>query len=99
MQTTAVEGIEENIMIPCHLDRQMAAPFWRINDHVYDLFHVPAYFRVESYTALTIPEVSHSFNNYTFQCVLIDHMTDPIREIHGTLTELTVVEGSFTNFK
>ena len=59
---------------------------------MYDIFHVPAYFRVESYTALTIPEVSRSFNNYTFQCVLLDHTTDLIGEIHGTLTELTVVE-------
>ena len=56
------------------------------------IFHVPAYFKVESYTTLTIPEVSRSFNNYTFQCVLIDHTTDPIREIHGTLTKLTVIE-------
>ena len=92
MTQTAVEGVSTNIAIQCDLDRQMAAPFWRINDHVYDIFHIPPYFRVESYTALTIPEVSHSFNDYTFRCILIDHTTDPISEIHGILTELTVNE-------
>ena len=92
MQTTVVEGISANVMILCDLHMQMTAPFWRINDHVFDIFHVPVYFKAESYTALTIPEVSRSFNNYTFQCILIDHTTDPIREIHGILTELTVIE-------
>ena len=94
---TAVEGVSTNIAIQCDLVQQMAAPFWRINDHVYDIFHVPAYFRVGSYITLTIPEVSRSINNYTFQCILIDHTTDPIREIHGTLTELTVNENTNYN--
>ena len=95
MNQNAVEGISTNIAIQCGLDRQMAAPFWRINDHVYDIFHAPAYFRVESYTALTIPEVSQAFDDYTFQCVLIDHMTNQIREIQGIKTELTVNENTF----
>ena len=97
MQTTAVEGVSDNVMILCDLHLQMAAPFWRINNRVYDIFHVPAYFKVESYRTLTIPKVSRSFNNYTFQCILIDHTTDPIREINGTLTVLTVVEGSLNS--
>ena len=89
-----VEGVDTNVVIPCDLNSQMdAAPFWRINDRVYDFFHVPAYFRVESY--ITIPEVSLSLNNYIFQCVLIDHTTDPIREIHGIQTKLIVNENNF----
>ena len=75
----------------------MAAPFWRINNHVYDLFHVPAYFRVESYTALTIPKVSHSFDNYIFQCFLIDHTTDQIKYIPGVENKLTVIKGTIIN--
>ena len=90
----AVEGVDTNIVIQCGLDRQMAAPFWRINDHVYDIFHIPAYFRVESYTGITIPEVSQAFNDYTFQCVLIDYMTNQIREIQGITTILTVNENT-----
>ena len=90
-----VDGVDTNVMILCDLNSQMDAPFWRINDRVYDFFHVPAYFRVERYITLTIPEVNLSLNNYIFQCVLIDHTTDPIREIHGIQTKLIVNENNF----
>ena len=74
----------------------MTAPFWRINDHVYNFFHVTVYLKAKSYTTtLTIHEVSQSFNNCTFQCTLIDHMTEPITEVHGILNELTVNGNTF----
>ena len=88
----AVEGIDTNVVIICEHDRQSDAPFWRINDEVFDLFHVSIYFRVDSYSFLIIPNVHHLFNGSTFQCVLTDHTTDPVSEIPGRITELRVVQ-------
>ena len=88
--TNVIEGIDTNIGIGCELNEQRDAPFWRINNEVYDLFHVPIYFRVDSYAFLTIPKAHHLFDEYTFQCVLTDHTTDPVSEIAGRITELTV---------
>ena len=83
---------DTNVDILCNHGTQREAPFWRINGKVYDVFHVPIYFRVDSYSSLTIPVVHNSFDGYTFQCVLISHMTDPVTEIPGRITQLSVRE-------
>lgn len=80
-----------NVHITCdHGTQREDAPFWRINGNVYDIFHVPSYFRVDSFTHLTIPVVNISLNDSTFQCIFIDHETDPVTEIPGRRTILTV---------
>ena len=83
---------DTNVVIPCNHGTQTAAPFWRVNRKVYDVFHVPIYFRVDSYSSLTIPVIHPSFDDYTFQCVLINHMTDSVTEIPGRITQLIVQE-------
>ena len=78
------------LVLLCEYDRQSNAPFWRINNEVYDLFHVPIYFLVDSYSFLRIPKAHHLFDEYTFQCVLTDHTTNQVSEIPGRITEMTV---------
>ena len=72
----AVEGISENINIPCSLGRGVQAPFWFINDTAYELFSIPLHFpyipRVDSFSQLTIPVVVLDFDNTLFQCAIID---------------------------
>lgn len=73
---TAVEGVSMNINIPCNLGRQEHAPLWNINGTSYELFDIPLRFSfipvVDSFTELTIPDVSLELNNTIFQCVLIE---------------------------
>ena len=91
---TATEE-DTNVPIECDLSIERSAPFWRINENVYDLFHVPIYFRVDSFSFLTIPMINLSFDGYTFQCILINHMTDPVTEVPGRITQLSVRECEF----
>ena len=67
-----MEGVSSNIIIPCSLGRGEEAPFWIINDIVYELFSVPQYLIVESFSELTIRVVILDLNNTIFQCALYD---------------------------
>ena len=73
---TAVAGVSTNINIPCSLGREEEAPFWYINDTVYELFSIPSNFLyipvVDSYTQLSIPEVAEELNHTVFTCGHID---------------------------
>ena len=58
--------------IPCGFGRLDEAPFWIINDAVYELFSVPRHFpfipAVTTYSFLTVPIAYRSLDGYTFQC-------------------------------
>ena len=92
--TVAVAGASTNINIECSLDRQEAAPFWIIDGLVYELFSIPYTFLsgaipvVNSYSALTIPNVTTELGNVTtFQCALFHESGSVAR---GTATRLIV---------
>ena len=73
---TAVAGVSTNINIPCALGREEEAPFWYINDTVYELFNIPVDFRyipvVNSYNQLTIPVVVEELSGTLFQCAIYE---------------------------
>lgn len=77
------------MQIHCDLNRQSVAPFWRINDSVYELFHIPTYFEIINYSFLTVPVADRSLSQ-PFQCVTINHLEDPVTENPGLETILKV---------
>lgn len=95
---TAVAGISTNINIGCNLNRQQAAPFWRINNTVYELFSISCTFLpagvipvVDSYSGLTIPRPIVDLDGVIFQCALFGED----RMIYGTKTRLIVFPSEF----
>ena len=71
-QMTAVAGVSTNINIQCNLNRREEAPFWFINNTVYELLNIPLDFPyipiVNSFSQLTIPVVVLELDNTHFQC-------------------------------
>lgn len=70
----AVTGLSTSI--PCDHGRQVEAPFWFIGGIVYEIFSIPLYFPsipiVNSYTSLSIPNVTFRVDNIVFRCATFD---------------------------
>ena len=91
----AITGLSTSI--PCELGRQADAPFWFINDTVYELFSIPQHFPsipvVNSYTSLSIPFVTFMVDNVVFRCATFEE--DGTLSPADNAVRLVVVPGVF----
>lgn len=110
---TAVAGVSANIIVPCSLGRQPQdePPCWYINGSVYELFSIPHTFLpgatpavhlipvVDSYSALTIPEVTTGLDDTTFQCAVFNQ-DGIVLGIVNTLNVVTLsgLQGGFVSW-
>ena len=96
---TAVAGVSINI---CSLEQE-EAPFWYINDTLYDLFGIPLHFPyidivvVGSYNQLAIPVVVEELSNTLFQCGHVDHNNGHV--VLGAPQRLLVEPSECTSIK
>lgn len=90
----AVEGLSMNVNILCDLDRQFHPLYWRIQEQIYDLYGVPAIFRVRGFEAITITSVDRRMDGWRFQCFTIDPSAEGGLK-PGLVTTLTIVYGKY----
>lgn len=89
--TIVVEGLSINVNIPCNLNQQTGALYWKINDLIFDLYSVPELFETNGYAGLTIPRAHRGMDGWRFQCFTVADVNSDFNL--GELTILTVLYG------
>ena len=91
---TILEGFgAQNVDFLCDIpDRQEHPLYWKINDYIYDLYHVPEIFEIQEHRGISIDVVDRRMNGWVLQCFTINpNLEDPFNP--GLVTTLIVHPG------